>query len=264
MYYDKVINNGGVLMSMRTKVAVLAAEFLGTSVLAMSVINIARSQIGIGYFIAFSAAISYVLLVLALGPTSGGHFNPIVTLGMWTLRKIQTLQAIAYVAVQMLGGLVAWKLTEYFTGSTLSNIAGDNFEWRVLWAEFMGAFVFTFAVAAAVYHRYEGSKLAATMGMALFVGIILASLASNAILNPAVALANQSWGRAYIFGPLAGSLVGMNLYALLFAPRAERAAVVASKTTTTVTSARSSTAKVVKKPSKTARKKPTSGSRKRK
>jgi glycerol uptake facilitator-like aquaporin len=216
-------------MTTRAKVAMLAAEFVGTSVLAMSAINVARSQIGIGYFIAFSVAITYALLVLTLGSTSGGHFNPIVTIGLWTLRKVQTLQAIAYVAVQMLGGLVAWKVTEYFTGSALSNIAGENFDWKILVAEALGAFIFTFAVAAAVYQRFEGSKLAAAIGMAFFVGTILASLASNAVLNPAVALGDQSWSRAYIFGPLLGSLLGMNLYALLFSPRAaERSVVVAS------------------------------------
>ncbi len=246
-------------MTMRTKVAMLAAEFLGTGVLAMSAINVARSQIGIGYFIAFSVAITYALMVMVLGPTSGGHFNPIVTVGMWTLRKIQTLEAIAFLAVQMLGGLVAWKVTEYFTGSALSNIAGDNFEWRVIIAEGLGAMVFAFAVAAAVYQRYVGSKLAATVGMAFFVGTIVASLASNAILNPAIALGNQSWSLAYIFGPLVGAIVGMNLYALLFAPRAERAAVVVSSV-----SAKTSSAKVVKKPSKTAKKKPAASSRKRK
>lgn len=205
-------------MTVRSKIAMLMAEFLGTGILATAVINVARSQIGIGYFVAFSVAITFGVLTLIFNATSGAHFNPAVTIGMWTLRKIRTMQALAFIAAQMLGGLAAWRLAEYFTGQALTNIAGKNFDWKVLVAEMLGTFVLTFGIAAAVYQRYEGGKLAATVGASLFAGVILASLASNATLNPAIALAGQSWGRAYIFGPIIGSIVGMNLYALLFAP----------------------------------------------
>jgi aquaporin Z len=205
-------------MTVRSRIAMLMAEFLGTAVLATVAINVSRSQIGIGYFVAIAMGAAFAFLVLALGPTSGGHFNPAVTIGLWTLRKIQTIQAIAYLAVQMLGGLAAWQLANYFVGDELRSIAGNAFDWKVLVAEAVGAMVFTFMIAAATYQNYSPSKVAALVGGGLFVGMIVASLASNAILNPSVALANQSWARAYIFGPIIGSVVGMNLYVLLFAP----------------------------------------------
>ncbi len=205
-------------MTVRSRIAMLAAEFLGTAVLATVAINVSRSQIGIGYFVAIGVGATLALLVLALGPSSGGHFNPAVTIGLWTLRKIQTVQAVAYLAVQMAGGLAAWQLANYFVGDDLRSIAGNTFDWKVLVAEAVGAAVFTFVVAAAVYNKYEGGKAAALIGGGFFIGIVVASLASNAVLNPAIALANQSWSRAYIFGPIIGSVVGMNLYVLLFAP----------------------------------------------
>lgn len=227
-------------MTLRSKIAMLAAEFLGTGILATAIINVARSQIGIGYFVAFSAAIAFALLTLIFRQTSGGHFNPAITIGMWTLRKIQTVQALAFIAVQMLGGFAAWRLAEYFTGEGLQNIAAKSFNWKVLVAEMVGTAVFAMGVAAAVYHRYDVGRTAAVTGAALFAGVVIASLASNGALNPAVALANQSWDRAYIFGPIIGSIVGMNLYAMLFAP--ERAlATVAAKTT--VVKSRKSTPK---------------------
>ena len=43
---------------------------------------------------------------------------------MWTLRKIQTAQAVTFLAAQMLGGYAAWQLAQYFTGQELANIAG--------------------------------------------------------------------------------------------------------------------------------------------
>jgi glycerol uptake facilitator-like aquaporin len=219
-------------MTVRSRIAMLVAEFMGTMVLATVAINVSRSQIGIGYFVAIGVGLALGLLVLALGPVSGGHFNPAVTIGMWTLRKINTVQAIGYLVVQMLGGLAAWQLANYFIGSELQNIAGKSFSWKILVAEAVGTFVFTFGIAAAVYRKYEGAKAAALIGGSLFMGVVVASLASNAVLNPAVALANQSWGRAYIFGPIIGAVVGMNLYVLIFADREAMAFAGASKSVT--------------------------------
>lgn len=233
-------------MTVRQRVAMLVAEFMGTAVLATAVINVARSQVGIGYFVAFSAAIALTTLVLTLGSTSGGHFNPAVTLGMWTLRKIQTVQALAYIGMQMLGGFAAWRLAEYFMGSTLTSIAPKSFDWKVMTAEMLGTLVFTFGIAAAVYQKYEGAKLASTIGLSLFAGIIVASMASGAFLNPALALANQSWDKAYVLGPVVGSVVGMNLYAMLFASEkslVKSAKVVSVKSTVAAPKAKKTAAK---------------------
>lgn len=205
-------------MTVRSKIAMLAAEFLGTAVLATIAINVSRSQIGIGYFVAIGVGAALAFLVLALGSVSGGHFNPAVTIGLWTVRKIKTTVALAYVLTQMLGGLAAWQLANYFVGDQLRSIANNSFDWKVLVAEAVGAAVFTFLVSAAVFQRYEGGRAAALMGGGLTLGIITASLASNGILNPAIAVANQSWSWAYAAGPIIGALIGMNLYVLLFAP----------------------------------------------
>jgi len=242
-------------MTVRSRIAMLAAEFLGTAVLATVAINVSRSQIGIGYFVAIAVGATMALLVMAVGATSGGHFNPAVTIGLWTLRKIQTIQAIAYLAVQMAGGLAAWQLAQYFVGDDLRSIAGNAFDWKILVAEAVGMFVFAFAIAAAVYQKYEGGRAAALIGGGLFMGVIVASLASNAVINPAIALANQSWSRAYIFGPIIGSVIGMNLYVLLFAPvgsltganarvvsHSDTKTVAARKTKTRATTARRKTA----------------------
>ncbi|MFZ1324181.1 MAG: aquaporin [Candidatus Saccharimonadales bacterium] len=196
----------------------LAAEFLGTATLATVAINVSRSQIGIGYFVAIGVGLTLGMLVLALGPVSGGHFNPAVTIGLWTVRKVKTLQAVSYLAAQMLGGLAAWQLANYFVGQELPSVANKSFDWKVLVAEAVGTLVFTFLVSSAVFQRYEGGKAAALIGGGLTIGVIVASSASNAVLNPAVALANQSWSWAYAAGPIVGALIGTNLYVLLFAP----------------------------------------------
>ncbi len=204
-------------MLTRKNVAMLLAEVLGTAILTFSVLAISKSAIGIAYFAAIGVGLTLSVLVMALGSTSGAHLNPAVTLGLWTLRRVNTLKALLYIVAQFVGALVAFRLYEYLTARTLENIAGPEFAWPVLVAELVGTAIFGFGIASALLQKYEGGKLALTIGGSLAVGILVAGVASNGVLNPAIALGIQSWDKAYVIGPIVGSVVGMNLYAMLFA-----------------------------------------------
>lgn len=201
----------------RDRLALLFAELIGTFALTLTVLSVSKSAIGIPYFVAIGAGITLAILILVFGRTPGLHVNPAVTLGMWAVRKIGTLQALLFIAVQFMGAAFAWRLYTYLIDNTVENIAAGNFDWRILVAELVGTALFVMGIAAAVYKNYEGGKLAATVGGSLIVGIVAASAVSNGILNPAVALGVQSWSKAYVLGPLAGGLIGANLYALLYA-----------------------------------------------
>ncbi len=204
-------------MLSRKNVAMLVAEALGTAILTFSVLAVAKSAIGISYFAAIGVGLTLAVLVMTLAATSGAHVNPAVTLGLWTLRKIDTVKALLYIVAQFVGALAAFRLYEYLTGRTLENIAAPEFAWPVLVAELVGTAIFGFGIAAAIYQKYDGGKLAMTIGGSLAVGILAAGVASNGLLNPAVALGVQSWDKAYVIGPILGAVVGMNLYAMLFA-----------------------------------------------
>ncbi len=201
----------------RQKLATLVAELLGTFTLTFAVLSVSKSAIGIPYFVAIGAGLTLAILVLTIGKTSGAHVNPAVTFGMWTVKKISTVEALLYIAVQFMGAAFAWRLYTYFINSSIPNIAGKDFNWRILIAEAVGTLLFTFGIAAATYQKYEGGKLAATIGGSLIVGIVVASAISNGVLNPAVALGIQSWSKEYVIGPLIGAFFGVNLYAMLFA-----------------------------------------------
>ncbi len=201
----------------RQKLATLVAELFGTFILTMTILSVSKSAIGIPYFVAIGAGLALTILVLTIGKTSGAHVNPAVTFGLWTVRKISTVEALLYIAVQFMGAAFAWRLYTYFINGSIPNIAGKNFEWRILVAELIGTAIFTFGIAAAIYQKYEGGKLAAAIGGSLVIGIVCASAVSNGILNPAVALGVQSWSKEYVIGPLVGGVIGVNLYALLFA-----------------------------------------------
>jgi aquaporin Z len=203
-------------MFRKNKLAMLVGEFLGTTALTLIVLAISHSQLSLGYFIATSAGLMVALMTLALSGISGAIFNPAMTIGLWTVRKLRTLQALSYLAVQLLGGAVAWELFIYLTKLTGIHNTG-TYNSRVLVAEVVGTFIFAFVWAAAIYQRFNLFAKAAAIGGALTAGSLVASLGSAGILNPAVALGLHQWGwGTYVLGPVLGAVIGFNLYNLLF------------------------------------------------
>ncbi len=203
-------------MFRKNKLAMLVGEFLGTTALTMIVLAISHSQLSLTYFIATSAGLMVALMTLALAGISGAVFNPAMTIGLWTVRKLRTLQALSYLAVQLLGGAVAWELFVYLTKLTGIHNTG-TYNARVLVAEVIGTFIFAFVWAAAIYQRFNLFNKAIAIGGGLTAGSLVASLGSAGILNPAVALGLHQWAWAtYVLGPILGAVVGFNLYNLLF------------------------------------------------
>src|SRR3954451_4502134 len=93
--------------------AKLTSEFLGTFWLVLAgcgsaVIAGAFPAFGIG-FVGVSLAFGLTVLTAAysLGPISGGHFNPAVTLGLWAGGRFPARQIIPYMIVQVAGGIAA-------------------------------------------------------------------------------------------------------------------------------------------------------------
>lgn len=203
-------------MFRKNKLAMLVGEFLGTASLTLIVLAISHSQLSLGYFIASAAGLMVALMTVALAGISGAVFNPAMTIGLWTVRKLRTLQALSYLIVQLLGGAVAWELFVYLTKISGIHNSG-SYGARILVAEVVGTFIFAFAWAAAIYQRFSLYAKAATIGGGLMAGALVASLGSAGILNPAVALGLHQWGwGTYVLGPVLGAVIGFNLYNLLF------------------------------------------------
>lgn len=206
----------------RKKIAMVVAEFLGTALLTLVVLAVSKSTIGIPYFIAIAAGLAVAMATLVFGGASGAHLNPAITIGMLSIRRIKPVSAIVYVAAQLLGGFAAYYLFTYFINQTYSNVG--QFEGRILVAEAAGAFVFSIGWAAAIYQRLETSKAATIIGLSFVLGLIVSAAGAGGIINPAVALGAKSWVLGtYVLGPVLGSIIGFNLYSLLFAPAAELA-----------------------------------------
>ncbi|MFZ1249679.1 MAG: aquaporin [Candidatus Saccharimonadales bacterium] len=203
-------------MFRKNKLAMLVSEFLGTGVLTLTVLSLTHSQLNLPYFISTAAGLTLALMVVALGGISGAVFNPALTIGLWSVRKLKALQAVSYIVAQFAGAAAAWYLFLYFT--KLHDVKNNGaYDARVLVAEVVGTFVFAFAVAGAVYQRLSAGLKGFMVGGGLSMGALLASLGSAGILNPAVAMSLHQWGwRTYVLGPVLGAVIGFHLYNLLF------------------------------------------------
>jgi aquaporin Z len=207
-------------MFTRPQIATVVAEFLGTATLVMVALIMSQTT-AVSYFIGTSLAVTLAVLVLFFGNISGAHFNPALTFGMWTARKIGTLRGVLYVGAQLLGGLAALELFQYLVGRDLpaKNLAFNTPMWL---AEVVGTAILAVGLAAVVSKGMDAVSSAVTMGAAIFTGVIIAGTASAGYINPAIALGERSFNSVYVLGPLVGGLIGVNLYMMLMSPRAVR------------------------------------------
>lgn len=201
----------------KRKVAVLAAEFFGTFVLSLAVLSMV-TKVSLAFFPALAAGLVLMVMVLTIGAISGAHINPAVTIALWSQRKVQTAEAVAYIAMQVAAGFAAWAVAQYLLDSKLDATVSGTVDWRILTAEAIGAFVFAAGIAAAVSQKLDGAKQAFAIGFSLTIGIFVASLGSGGILNPAVAIALHSYSVSYIVGPILGAVLGMAFYNYVLSP----------------------------------------------
>ena len=96
----------------------LCAEFLGTfwlvfggcgsAIFAALFLTPDKVPIGIGFAgVALAFGLTVLTGVYALGPISGGHFNPAVTFGLWVGRRFAGKDVIGYIIVQCVAAIAA-------------------------------------------------------------------------------------------------------------------------------------------------------------
>ena len=109
----------------------LYAEFLGTAWLVLggcgsAVLAAAFPQLGIGFAgVALAFGLTVLTMVYALGPVSGGHFNPAVTVGLAFSRRFPWSEVVQYMIAQVLGGIAgAAILYVVATGKAGADIGG--------------------------------------------------------------------------------------------------------------------------------------------
>lgn len=222
-------------------IASIAAEFVGTFLLAAAVIA------GQGQPLVVLFALTAI--VLMIGATSGAHVNPLITVGAWATRRINSVKAVGYILAQILGSMLAFVVIKSFIDGapalseeaimygqqapsmfTATAIPSGK-EWFILFAELLGSAIFAFSVAHTTSNKNNNSTAVALgVGSGLFVAALIANSAATivgggAILNPAVAISLQAfsvegtntlWAIAtYVGAALIGGIAGFAFSSLI-------------------------------------------------
>lgn len=202
----------------------LAAEFIGTAFLLTTVVGsgvmaerLAGGNVAIallGNTIPTGAIL--VVLITMLGPISGAHFNPAVTLIFRLRGEIATTLAIAYVAVQIAGGVVGvWAAHLMFEEQLLQFSAKSRTGGAQWLAEGIATFGLIFTILATLKARAE----AVPMAVGLYITAAYWFTASTSFANPAVTIArsfsdtfagiNPAHMPGFIAAQLAGAVTGL-------------------------------------------------------
>ncbi|HAS33984.1 hypothetical protein A3J91_00040 [Candidatus Peribacteria bacterium RIFOXYC2_FULL_58_10] len=184
------------------------AELLGTGILTFAVLTALKYSLPLS--VPVVAGLTLGLLVYVLGQISGAHVNPAVTIGLWSIRKMDTWEALKYVVAQVLGAVIVLKAAPYALGDLpILTVSASG---TILFAEALGAFVFLLGVCAVVHNKVSSGASGLAIGGSLLLGILLAMATSNGVLNPAVAIGIGSISWAYLLGPIVGGVVACWLY----------------------------------------------------
>ena len=183
----------------------------------------------------FAAAIAYGLAyaaaIAALGRTSGGHFNPAVTIAHWVTRRFGPFDTIVYCAAQLAGSVAAAYLLRLLlpVGSSLlllsvPILAAGITRGTAMLIDAAMTFALVFALWVTVVHRaaprywLAGLVSGAVVAAAVFLGGPYTGGAMNPAraFGPALAAHQWAYQPVYWIGPLAGSVAAASLYDLLF------------------------------------------------
>jgi aquaporin Z len=228
----------------------LFAEFIGTALLVIFAVGVATEMFGFGLtgqdaapgVVVTAFAFGLVLLALAysLGPISGCHVNPAVTLGFVVSGRMEVEEAVGYWVAQFLGGLggalFLWllfsqsdsynrKVTGMGTnGYGDASMIGINAGGAFL-AEVMLTALFVFVILGVTSRLGAPGFGGLAIGLALvvvhLVGIPLTGTSVNPArsLGPAIIVGGDSLKHVWIFliAPLIGGAVAALLYRYLYA-----------------------------------------------
>jgi len=172
----------------------LSAEFLGSLLLTGTVIGsgiLASRLSGGNDAVALlgntgaTAAILFVLIT-ALGPISGAHFNPAVTLVMALQREIGVGAGLAYGVVQIVGCVAGAMLAHAMFALPLLQTATHV---RAGFAQDLSEGVATFALVLAILLVSRARPQAVSAAVALTIAAGYWWTASTSFANPAITIA---------------------------------------------------------------------------
>lgn len=209
----------------------LSAEMIGTFWLVLggcgSAIFAAHAIGALGVALAFGLTV--VTMAYAIGPISGCHLNPAVSLGLWAGGRLRTAELVPYIVAQVVGGMLYLIASGKAGFDPLAGFAANGFGegspngyslQSALIIEVLLTAVFLFVIMGATDKLAPSGFAPLAIGLTLTLIHLISIPIDNTSVNPARSLGvalfaaplfmKQLW--LFWVGPLAGGVIGALVY----------------------------------------------------
>lgn len=216
---------------------ILAAELFGTAVLVIGGPGTAILAPGVGVLgVSIAFGLSLMVMAYVIGPVSGCHVNPAVTLALWVSRKVTTLHAVFAVIGQLIGAVAGAAIVfgiangrdEWERGQFAANLWSGSY--AGLGAAIVAEVVLTALLVVVVLAASPGGRIphgigGPVVGVTLTLVHLVSIPVDNTSVNPARSIATalfadtgtgaleQLW--AFVVFPLVGAVVGVVLWLVI-------------------------------------------------
>ena len=212
-----------------------AAELLGTFWLTFggcgaAVLAAGFPGLGIGFAgVALAFGLTVLTMAYAVGPISGAHFNPAVTLGLWAGRRIPGSDVLPYIIAQVAGAILAaavlYVIASGKPGFEMGGFAANGYGdlspgkyslFACLLMEVVMTFFFLMVIMGSTAPGAPGGFAPIAIGLALTLIHLVSIPVTNTSVNPARSTGPALFaGGAYIgqlwlfwAAPIAGGMLG--------------------------------------------------------
>jgi glycerol uptake facilitator-like aquaporin len=173
----------------------LAAEALGTALLAATVVGSGIMAESLTKDVALSllgntlpTGAILVVLITILGPISGAHFNPAVTLVFALKRELLPREALWYVAAQVAGGIAGTIMAHAMFALPLLDA---SLKMRTGGAQWLAEGVAAFGLVATILAGIRFARASVPWLVGLYITAAYWFTSSTSFANPAVAIARS-------------------------------------------------------------------------
>jgi aquaporin Z len=222
------------------------AEFFGTFWLVLggcgsAVLAAAFPHVGIGLLgVSLAFGLTVLTMAYAIGPISGCHLNPAVSVGLWAGRRFPGNKLAPYIVAQVLGGIVAGAILFLIASGKTGFDASAGFASNgygehspggysllaALVCEIVMTAMFLLVILGSTSKRAPAGFAPLAIGLCLTLIHLISIPVTNTSVNPArstgVALFAGGWalGQLWLFwiAPILGALLGATFYKWIGSP----------------------------------------------
>ncbi len=221
---------------MNNKARIFIAEAIGTGVLVLGGCGsavLAGDKIGL-LGISFAFGLSLLVMAYTIGPISGCHINPAVSISLWFAKKLEKNLLPIYIGAQVLGGILGGLILYIIASgkpgfSAAAGFASNGYGehspggyslMAALIAEIALTFFLIFTIMGTTHPRFPAGFGGIPIGLMLVLIHLVGIPVTNTSVNPArsigVALFQGSWAIAqlwlFIVAPIVGGILAVIAY----------------------------------------------------